>query len=398
MSKLSIVGGLYRESCIWPNWDQVLGSGGRAAEAAAAHIDKVKFYAYATPDAEAVFENRAKLSGFKFHPTPTRQKLSFSYIHPLSPPLIEPAPSVLKQEAPIEVEADAVLRFGMLEGDAKVTAKRCVYDPQSAFAAIPFGKNGSTADELAIVANKKEIVSLAGGGADPIEAAKKLLSGNVTVVVVKGGVGGADVVQQSKENKIPAFQTSNVFKVGSGDIFATMFAIHWAVNGADPVDAALIASRAVAHYVESMSLQIPGPSAADANMIPITADGSGRVFIAGSFSSMGQRWVVDEARRCLKELGLTVYSPLHDIGEGQGAQHSIPDIALLEASDRVFAVLDGIDNRALFAIGWASKKNIPVYLFAQSSSEEDLRMARGAEACRIFDDFASAIYHTAWKA
>lgn len=396
MTKLSIVGGLYRESCIWPNWDQVLGSGGRAAEAAAAHVGEVAFFTYAAPDAQALFEARAKMSGFAFHPTPTKQRVSFSYIHALSPPLIEPAPSVLTQEPPIELEADQVLRFGMLEGDARVAAKRCVYDPQSAFSAAPFASNGSTAQELAIVANKKEIVSLAGGGADPIAAARKLLSGNVTVVVVKGNVGGAYVVEASGERQIPAYQTTSVFKIGSGDIFAAMFAVHWAVNGKSAVEAAEAASRAVAHYVETQSMQSPAPSPGDAPMIPAHSDGSGRVFMAGSFSNMGQRWVVDEARRCLKELGLKVVSPLHDVGEDQSAQNSIPDIALLKKCDRVFAVLDGIDNRALFAVGWASREEIPVYLFAQSSSDEDLRMARSAGA-RIFFDFATAIYHTAWK-
>lgn len=396
MSKLSIVGGLYRERCIWPNWDQVLGSGGRAAEAASAHVDEVAFHTYATPDAHALFEVRAKLNNFALHSKSTKQRLSFSYIHPLSPPLIEPPPTVLTQEPAIVVKDDNVLRFGMLEGQARVEAKRCVYDPQSAFAAETFASNGSTAGELAIVANKKEIVSLAGGGSDPIKAARTLLTSDVQVVVVKGNVGGATVIDADGQFVVPAYQTASVFKIGSGDIFAAMFAVHWAVNGKPAREAAQHASRAVARYVETQSLQLQAPSSDDEKMMPATFDASGRVFLAGSFSSMGQRWVVDEARRCLKELGLKVVSALHNAGESHGAQNSIPDIELLKGCDRVFAVLDGIDNRALFAIGWASRHGLPVYVFAQSASEEDLRMPKSAEA-RIFDDFAASIYHTAWK-
>lgn len=394
MTSLTIVGGLYRERCIWPNWDRVYGSGGRAAEAASSHVDTVIYKTYATPDAEAVYRPTAELAGIDFQPLPARQRVSFSYIHSLSPPLIEPAPTVLLQEQAIEVDADAVLRFGMLEGSARVKAKRCVYDPQSGFAPSPFHQNGSTAEALAIVGNQKEIVALAQVGIDPLEAAKALLDERTQVVVIKAGVGGATVVDPQGCHAIPAFQTGEVFKIGSGDVFAAMFAAMWGAHARPAIESAYIASRAVADYVDSMDLPQPLRDSSD-GMIEAKAI-KGRVFIAGSFSNMGQRWVVDEARRCLLELGLTVASPLHDAGVSDAAQAQLGDVDLLTQCDRVFAVLDGVDNRALFATGWASAKGLPVYLFAQSASEEDLRTPRSTD-CRIFDDFVTALYHTAWR-
>lgn len=393
MTSLTIVGGLYRERCIWPNWDRVYGSGGRAAEAASIHVETVVFKTYATQDAEAVYRPTAELAGIDFQPQAARQRISFSYIHSLSPPLIEPAPTLVLPEPEIEVEATAVLRFGMLEGAAKVKAERCVYDPQSAFAPSPFHQNGSTAEALAIVGNQKEIVALARVGVDPLQAAKALLNARTQVVVIKAGVGGAIVVEPEGCTAIPAFQTGGVFKIGSGDVFAAIFAAMWGAHGRSPIDAAHIASRAVADYVESMDLPHPLRDSND-GMIEAKAV-KGRAFIAGSFSDMGQRWVVDEARRCLLELGLTVASPLHDAGASDGAQAQLGDVDLLRSCDRVFAVLDGVDNRALFAIGWARAKNLPVYLFAQSANEADLRMPRSTD-CRIFDDFVAALYHTAW--
>jgi len=394
MSQLTIAGGIYREKCVWPAWNQVYGSAGRASCALAGSVDEIILHTYASSETAALFLPLAELDEIVFRPTLAAQNISFEYIHSLSIPIIRPSPTIIKRENSIEVTGDAVLRFGMIEGSAKVHAKKCVYDPQSAFHPEAFEYNGSQAERLAIVANRKEIVALAGGGKEPIPAAQSLLKDNVEVVVVKQGVGGASVVTRKGVLAIPAFQTKHVFTVGSGDVFAAFFASEWAVHDLEPNEAALHASRAVAEYVETMAFPIPPFK--DLAQLPEAAAKLGMVYLAGPFFSLGQRWLVDDVRRCLRELGLDVFSPVHDIGSGPAEQVGPADIEALDKCDLVFALLDGMDSGTLFEVGWARAKGKPVYGVAQNASEEDLKMVIGS-GCRVFDDLVTALHHAAWR-
>ena len=394
MSRLLIAGGVYREKCVWPAWNQVYGSAGRASCAVAAGVEEIELHTYASSETVNLFQPLADLDGIKLVATETEQNISFEYIHSLSPPIIRPSTTIIKRENPIEVSGDTVLRFGILEGSARVSARTCVYDPQSAFRPEPFGENGSRADRLAIVANRKEIVALAGGGKQPIPAAQSLLQENVEVVVIKQGVGGASVVTKAGVILIPAFQTKNIFTVGSGDVFAAVFASSWAIDGLTPEKAAWHASRAVAEYVESMAFPIP--PADSLAILPEAIAKPGMVYLAGPFFSLGQRWLVDEVRRCLLELGMKVFSPIHDIGSGPAEQVGPADIEALNQCDLVFALLDGMDSGTLFEVGWARAKNKPVYGLAQSASEEDLKMVNGS-GCKVFEDFVTALHHAAWR-
>lgn len=389
MTRLSIVGGVYHERCIWPDWNQVYGSAGRASIAAVGHVDSISLTSYQHQNIERL-RPLAELEGVEILTPETGPEISFQYIHSLSPPVIDPAPAILTRRPSLKVSGDAVLRFGMLEGDAIVTADRCVYDPQSAFNPKPFIENGSKAKHLAIVANRKEIVAMVGGGSD-WEAAAKTLLNEAEVVVVKLGVGGAKVFKKNHTAHIPAYQTGQIFSVGSGDVFGAIFAAQWASRAVDPVAAANAASRAVAEYVDMMSL----PVSQTLGELPKAVARDGLVYLAGPFFNIGQRWLIDEARRALKELGLRVFSPIHDGGGGPGEKVGPADLEALEKCDRVFAVLDGLDSGTLFEIGWARAKEKPVYALAQSVSQEDLKMIVGSE-CRVFEDFVTALYHTAW--
>ena len=50
MSAIAIAGGVYHESVIWPEWDQVFGSGVRAAVALHGHVNKLSLHTYARSD------------------------------------------------------------------------------------------------------------------------------------------------------------------------------------------------------------------------------------------------------------------------------------------------------------------------------------------------------------
>lgn len=389
-STLAVVGGIYHERCIWPDWNQVYGSAGRAAIAAVGHVDRISLTSYQHRNTD-LLRPLAKLDRVAVTAVEEGPEISFRYVHSLSSPEIRPAPAIISRRPPLRIASPAVLRFGMLEGDAVITADRCVYDPQSAFQPEAFDANGSSAKRLAIVGNRREIVAMAGGGSD-WEAAARFLLKKADVVVVKLGVGGARVFSNGVEQHIPAYQTGQVFSVGSGDVFAAVFACGWASHEQEPVSAAMAASRAVAEYVDTMSL----PIARNLGELPEAVAVDGRVYLAAPFFNIGQRWLVDEARRALKELGLKVFSPIHDGGGGPGEKVGPADLEALKECDLVFALLDGMDSGTLFEVGWARAVNKPVYALAQSASEEDLKMIIGSE-CRVFDDFVTALHHAAWR-
>lgn len=390
MTELSVVGGVYHERCEWPAWDMIFGSGGRAATAISSVVDKVWLYAYASDDAVRRFSSTVALHGLEFRPTPVSRQLSFDYVHPLAAPTIRPAFGTIVQNAPIKVEGRTVLRFGMLEGTAVVKANTCVYDPQNTFAPEPFHANGSSAERLAIVANAGEIRSMS-GAADAADGARKLLKASkAQVVVVKSGLDGAIVVTADREETVPAFRTESSFTIGSGDVFAAAFAAFWGVEGRDPVDASRRASLAVADYVEDMSLPIRNADALGSTQRDPLKPSRDRIYLAGPFFTMAQRWLIDEARRGLADVGMTVFSPFHEIGPGPAEEIAPADIAAIVECQAVFAILDGLDSGTVYEVGYARALGKPVIAFSQNVSEEDLKMIQGS-GCHVIHDFATAI-------
>lgn len=99
----------------------------------------------------------------------------------------------------------------------------------------------------------------------------------------------------------------------------------------------------------------------------------------------------------LRSHGLSVFSPLHDVGYGSASEVVPADIKGIESSDVVFAILDGLDTGTVFEIGYARALGKPVIAFVQNEAEVNLKMLVGT-GCEIVDDFASAIYRTAWAA
>lgn len=397
MTSITIVGGVYLEYCEWPSWDMVWGSGGRAAAAVAgSQIDDVRLISYLDNDTKARFAPFADLYGFKLETIERDCPISFDYVHPLSVPVIRPTFGTIPANPPIEITSDIVLRFGMLEGTGIINADTCVYDPQSAFGAEPFDRNGSTAKRLAIVANSSEIQAMC-QSATALAGARDLIANSIAdVVVVKSGIDGAFVVTERGTDNIPAFGAQNIFKIGSGDVFAASFAAFWAVHDMDPVQAGRLASIAVSDYVESRELPIrSSEDLARSKKLPLKACRD-QVYLAGPFFTMAQRWLINEARRSLRGAGLTVLSPFHDIGHGPAEFVGPADVAALKKSDAVFAILDGLDSGTVFEIGFARAIGKSVYVFSQNVAEEDLKMVVGT-GCNVFDDFVTAIFAVATR-
>lgn len=393
---VTVVGSTYLERCSFPEWDELYGSGLRAACLLSALGAEVSFHTFAGTDEEIPL--RARLNDAKIqdlHLVPIKQTLSFSYVHGLSTPVIHPAQDIYRKWNPskIQVEAECILRFGFLEGDAIVKGTRVVYDPQNPHDPESFRNNGSEADELALVCNLSEGRHLAKSAGDPEQIADLLIQQKeASVVVLKCGSLGACVHDGNKSEWIPAYRTDNVWPIGSGDVFAAAFAFHWAAGKMSPVEAAKNASAQTADYCD---LKLLKKIVTTVPPRPVATSCSKRIYLAGPFFSMSQLWLIGEARRALAAQGHKVFSPLHEVGRGPAEIVYPADIKGIVESDLVYALVDGLDAGTLFEIGYARSIDKPVVVFVQSEREEDLKMLRGS-GCHIENDFVTSVYRTTW--
>ncbi len=294
------------------------------------------------------------------------------------------------------IEADAVLSYGMLEGNAIVRANRVVYDPQSPGSPRAFRSNGSETKELAIVANEGEALRLS-GTSELVAAGEKLRKEEkADVVIIKRGLHGALIFTEGKVISIPAYRTRSSFLIGSGDIFTSEFAYRWLIEGNSPEVSATFASLAVAYYSQSPTLPLPETLPESFTPTPINLDEASRrsVYLAGPFFNLQQLWMIDETLSQLTAQGLRVFSPLHDVGYGDPTLVAKEDIEGIVSCDSLFALVDGYDPGTLFEIGYARAKDKPVTAYLTSKESTHLTMLLGS-GCDVFHDFVSAV---CWEA
>ncbi|MHA3886786.1 PfkB family carbohydrate kinase [Stutzerimonas degradans] len=400
---ITIAGGIYRERCMRPAWDDIYGSAGRAATAIARFGGQAELHAYVDGDTQVVMEARAAAEGFAFNPTVSPQAgVTFEYIHGLATPDIRRGVHASSQ---LQVTAEKVLRFGMIDGTAVVNAEYAVFDPQNAEGPESFSANGSTAKHLALVLNRHEANLLLpdSNGLPPEEIAAALATQErAEVVVIKMGPLGALVYDNGIISRVPAYRTERVWKIGSGDTFAAHFALAWLDNGLSAHEAASTASIATAFYCETQGF--PDKTLFD-RFKPKALQPSERyrngyapkVYLAGPFFTLAELWMVGQARRDLIDMGLNVFSPYHDVGLGTAEDVVEKDLEGVRDCDVLFAIGDGLDSGTIYEIGYARALNKPVVFYAENESAQDKKMMEGS-ACRITDDYVSAVYQMVWEA
>jgi hypothetical protein len=392
----TVVGGVYAERCLEPFWDDVYGSAGRAAAAMSAAVPDVKLVTYRSADLKDGADNLAAVYGLSISGSQAPQAITFDYMHSLADPRITPRPDAIARQDDLAVADEVVLRFGMLEGTARVKARRAVYDPQSAFNPRPFHENGSSADAVALILNRLEGRRLT-GETEPERIIDALIGSQAAaVVVLKLGGHGALVAAKSSRSTIPAYRSNTVWKIGSGDVFSAAFTLFWAVEGRQPEEAGDLASRAVAQYSGTRTLPIPGASELLSLDAKPVIPGKGRIYIAAPFFNLAELWMVEEVRQRLLDMGVAVFSPLHDVGRGSASEVARKDLEGLDACDAMLAVLNGADAGTIFEIGYAVARSKPVVALAQNVRPEDLKMPEGT-GCRIAEDLVTAIYQAVWS-
>src|SRR4051794_38301486 len=114
-----IVGGVYHERCVQPQWDHLYGSGGRAA-AALSSATQARLITWIDDASRSRLQTLADGFGFELQAEREPVTPSFDYVHPLSVPVISPAPHLVATGSSLRADNDVLLRFGMLQGDAVV--------------------------------------------------------------------------------------------------------------------------------------------------------------------------------------------------------------------------------------------------------------------------------------
>lgn len=396
---LTIVGGTYREICHEPLWNELYGSGLRATVALSALSKNLEYYTLVGSDEGQELAAKAAFAGATVHATPIAATVRFVYNHPLATPNIYPSIEKLFTHKPqLTITAENVLVYGLLEGESRVQGKYVVYDPQSPNNPLPFAHSGSTAEHLAVILNSWEARQLT--QLDDLDAiGHRLLADGAAVVVIKQGSAGASVFTTEGRAHVPAYRTTSVWPIGSGDIFSAIFAHYWAEKRHSPAEAAAQASLATAYYCQTQVLPIPNdPSAVNAlqlSALPTTGHVRKNIYLAGPFFTMAERWLINESRFALLQTGNTVFSPLHDVGHGLATEVVGLDLQALDNCDVVFAIVDGLDSGTLFEVGYARAKGKQVVAFVQNETPENLKMLEGS-GCVISPDFSTAVYTLNW--
>lgn len=395
-----IVGGTYDEICFEPRWEEKFGSGLRACRAinAIAPDVKIEFSTFGNSNTKLYLDQITSIfPNITSSVTIVETPISFYYDHPLISPRIFPRlDTVSKENNQLFASGDDILCFGLIEGNANVKGKRIVYDPQSPSNPQPFSMTGSSAEKLAVVVNFAEAKKLA--KANEIDSIKSffLSDEKAEVLVLKMGAKGAIVFDRNtgEESLIPVYKTSSVWPIGSGDVFAAMFAHYW-FNGLAASVSAEKASILTAQYCQtrgfSTAIDLKEPKPLLIKEFP-----TDKVYLAGPFFTYAERWLIDQIRSALRGMGLSVFSPWHDIGHGIASDVVSKDLEGLEESKLVFAVIDGLDSGTLFEVGYAVKKKIPVIAYVENETTESIKMLEGT-GCILEKDLTTAIYKAFWQ-
>jgi hypothetical protein len=386
---MQISGGTYLETCREPLDETIAGSGMRAA----AVLQRVcpELVLKSAIDASLGDQAEAMASGLNVSVdwVERSEPVAFDYWTPLSAPTLR-GPNAKAPD--VHLTGTAGLVFGMVEATTTTDVERLVFDPQQPKDLGRPDFSGFKTDRLALVANSAETQSMT-GEIDLATAARSLLESTpAEVVVTKRAARGSLVTTSDGQEDVGLWPTSQVWPIGSGDVFAAGFAWAWAQELMDPVQAARVGSHLASLWCGQQRWQ-PGPEdfdVPDGEFVPQ----KGQVYLAGPFFTLSQRWLVELVRESLLGLGGTVFSPLHDVGLGAD-EVAKKDLDGLDSCTAMLALLDDVDSGVLFESGWARRDDIPVIVYTEHTDDDRLKMVRGSGA-EVFDDLSSAVYRALW--
>ncbi|RXK01175.1 nucleoside 2-deoxyribosyltransferase [Arcobacter sp. CECT 8986] len=399
---INVIGGFYKELCLYPEWDYNYGSGGRASAILSSLGAEVCFHSYVHKEKEKEFKYFSKTFRIKTNTFFSSEMINFEYYHSLSAPNIHTLNNPIETQVQMNIKEDIVICYGMMESlNPIVNANYLIYDPQSENNPSLITENGSTFNHLAIVMNVEEAKNFT--KKENIDLIVKDLfekTHQLEVLILKDGPFGAYLFHDDKYFHIDAYETENVFKIGSGDVFVAVFGYLWAKEKIEPTAAAQKASLATALYCNDQVLQIKRESLNNLGLFKkVGIDKTKfdkKIYLAGPFFTMADRWLIEEAKFQLEKFGANVFSPLHDVGYGKSDTVAKEDLKGVDESNILYAVLNDYDPGTIFEVGYAISKGIPVVIFIENKTPINMTMFEGS-GCIIESDFATSIYKVIWE-
>jgi hypothetical protein len=398
--QLHIVGGTYLERCTEPSYEELYGSGMRAACALSDKEFHIKYISCIGRGDFSTAQSTCSIFNIESFFTCIDETVLFEYYHPLAEVFayskVLDTPTIVLPS----LEAEFVLFYGMIEATISINAKYVVYDPQNH---ISFRNTNSKAEHLALVLNRKEAILLANAsGQEELSSVGKILleQEGAEVVIIKDGSNGGFTITSTGIDRFSVYQTSAVWPIGSGDIFSAAFAWKWMLEGIHPNEAAVFASQCTAEFCETQTL--PLPKLPNYRNLISERDKPRKIYLAAPFFTSADRWLVHELRKLLISFGNDVFSPYHDVGiindiTSLEAQKEIAylDLKALENAEVILVVANGLDTGTIFELGYAVAKGKRVIVLIENINLNDLTMIAGS-GCEIVSDISTAIYKASW--
>jgi nucleoside 2-deoxyribosyltransferase len=399
---ISIIGGFYKELCLYPEWDYHYGSGGRAAAIVSGLGSDVCFYTYIHNNKIEDIKHFSKIFNIKLNFFSSPEIINFEYYHALSAPNIHTLNNPIKYQEQLTIAGEIVICYGMMETpNPIINSDYLIFDPQSENKPSLIFDNGSIFNHLAIIMNVEEAKKFT--GEQNINFIVKYFSEKIDkleVLILKDGPFGAYLFYNNKFFHIDAYETENVFKIGSGDVFVAVFGYLWAKEKLEPLEAAEKASLATAMYCNNQILQINRNDLDNLELFKkVKIDKTKfdkKIYLAGPFFTMADRWLIEEAKFQLEKFGANVFSPLHDVGYGKPDIVAKDDLKGIDESNILYAVLNDYDPGTIFEVGYAISKGKPVVIFIENKTPINMTMFEGS-GCIIETDFSTSIYKVIWE-
>ena len=223
-------------------------------------------------------------------------------------------------------------------------------------------------------------------------AIEKLYSLGMRYIIIKRGVKGCFIVDNQKNiMKVPAYYSSAVCTLGSGDVFGGIAGITY-LKTQDIWKSVEVASCFAAKFIESFIIELAFGEKALQNELKVrkkniyNQDKKINIYLAGPFFSEQEISWINYVKRMLEIRGINVLSPMHENGiiksdftEEQQREVFKADIKLLEQSNLVVALIDYEDGGTCFEIGYAYKENIPVIGYKTSMNRLNNMLKFGCE-------------------
>lgn len=249
-------------------------------------------------------------------------------------------------------------------------------------------------EEAKLIAEKEEMEQT-------INELRKLITG---YVVIKCGHKGTYIISQTDTTYVPSFKSNAICTLGSGDVFGGALLATY-IRTYDIGYSVKIASCVAACFIEQMQTEgVINRIAAEQEINDRETleyqTSNHLIYLAGPFFSKPECNWLNYICKCLESSGLKVYSPSRENGivrvdapieERRSIYES--DIKLLEKSNMVVALLDNEDTGTYFEIGYAIKKEIPVFGLKTSLKPLNNMIYNGcSKICGSIEELIGTIY------